>query len=125
MFWSASPHGADSRAREYVDRHRLDFFRLQLVVECRHEATPPFRNRFDDRSTVRAIKIQAGLGEIGRSNRLLAAAVLAMAVETVTLGVVEKQGFAAGSLGDVELLAAELQDVLGNIVDLGRIEIFV
>src|SRR5215813_1209619 len=48
-----------------------------------------------------------------------------MAVEAVALGVVEKQGFAAGSLGGVELLAAKLQNILGNIIDLGRFEIFV
>src|SRR5208337_4219500 len=71
------------------------------------------------RRPVRAIEIQALLGQIGGSDRRVAGGVVAMAVVAVAGGAIVKEHFAAGGLGGVGLLPADLQDVFGDVGDLG------
>src|SRR5712671_5433234 len=110
---------------EDEDRHRLEFLGLELVIKRRHDAATPFDDRLADRGAVRAPEIRTSPGQVRRSERIDAGPAVIVAVEAIAFGVVVEQHLAAGRLGAVGLLTADLEDVFDDLVDLGVGEEFV
>ena len=71
--------------KEDEDRYGLELLGLKRALESRHDAALALGDGLDDRSPVRAVKVQFLVGQIGRSERGIAGGFFGVAVEGIAL----------------------------------------
>src|SRR5882672_2027754 len=104
-----------SSVRKHVDRHGFDLLGLKPAFESGHHADASLVDRLEDRGAIGAVEIQSRLGQVCRAESNDAGAVFAVAVEAIAGGIVLEQHSAAGRLGCVCPLTAELEHILDHV----------